>query len=166
MVQFGWPAGALTNRVPTFMRVMAVPGLSQLIATMPPSERTVRATFRRIGHGASLDAGRITQDDLDTYLALRYTDTMRNELALGRALVSPVHGVDPMLLPDAVLAKVVTPTLFTWGENDPFGDTTSACRLVSRLPDARLELMAGAGHAPWLDDLDHAVDVTRRFLEG
>ena len=49
---------------------------------MPANERSVRMLFRRLGHGPKLKDGRITQEDLDCYLAmLRYTDTMRNEIA-------------------------------------------------------------------------------------
>ena len=165
MVQFSWPAGAPNSQTPAFMRVMSLPGLGRLIAALPPSERSVRLTFRRIGHGDSLDAGRITPEDLGCYLALlRYTDTMRNELAIGRAVVSPFRGLNRLLLPETTLARIQTPTYFLWGENDPFGGPETARRLVSRMPDAELELLPGAGHAPWLDDLDHVATATARFL--
>lgn len=165
MVQFSWPVGASAGRLPTFMRVMSIPGVGRLVASLPPSEATVRMMFRRIGHGPSLEAGRITREDLDAYLALlRDTDTLRNELAAGRVFVSPLRGLDHLLLPDEILAKIRTPTYFLWGENDPFGDADTARRLVQRMPDAELELMPGAGHAPWLDDLDQCVQVVSRFL--
>ena len=32
------------------------------------------------------------------------------------------------------------------------------------LPDAAYEVMPVAGHAPWLDDLDHCAAVTDAFL--
>ncbi len=35
----------------------------------------------------------------------------------------------------------------------------------SRFRDAELELMAGAGHAPWMDDPGHAALSTRTFLQ-
>ena len=165
MVQFSWPAGAPNSQTPAFMRVMSFPGLGRLIAALPPSERTVRMTFRRIGHGESLDAGRITREDLGCYLALlRHTDTMQNELAIGRALVSPFRGLNRLLLPDTALAQVQAPTYFLWGENDPFGGPETAWQLVERMPDAELEIMPGAGHAPWLDDLDLVARATARFL--
>ncbi len=165
MVQFSWPVGAPTARLPAFMRVMSIPGLSRLIAAIPPNERTVRMLFQRIGHGPSLEAGRITREDIDCYLALlRYTDTMRNELAPARVFMSPLRGLDRLLLPDSILAKVRTPTYFLWGENDPFGSADTARRLVARMPDAELEILPGAGHAPWLDDLAHSVRATSGFL--
>ena len=166
MVQFSWPVGAPIDWLPWFMRVMAIPGVGRLVAAMPASERSVRMTFRRIGHGVSLDAGDITQEDLDTYLAmLRHTDTMRNELGSSRVFVSPVRGLRQMLLPPDLLAKVRTPTHFIWGEHDPFGSPKTGRDLVALLPDATLEVVAGAGHAPWLDDLDGCAAAVRAHLD-
>jgi pimeloyl-ACP methyl ester carboxylesterase len=39
-----------------------------------------------------------------------------------------------------------------WCEHDPFGGVETAERLVARLPNASLELVPSAGHAPWLAD--------------
>ena len=167
MVQFSWPAGAPTGGLPWFMRLSSVPGLGRLMASLPATERTVRMTFRRIGHGPSLDDGRITSLDVSTYLALlRHTDTMRNELAMGRALISPRRGLTGVRLDDAVLARVTTPTLFVWGGRDPFGGAETARDVVRRMPNATLELLPAAGHAPWLDDLDACVRATATFLRG
>ena len=167
MVQFSWPAGAPTNGLPWFMRLSSVPGLGRLMASLPATERTVRMTFRKIGHGPSLDDGRITSLDVATYLALlRHTDTMRNELAMGRALVSPLRGLTGVRLDDAVLARVTTPTLFVWGGRDPFGGESTAREVIGRMPNATLELLPAAGHAPWLDHLDDCVRATASFLRG
>jgi pimeloyl-ACP methyl ester carboxylesterase len=165
MVQFSWPAGAPNSRLPAFVRIMSIPVLGRLLAELPANERTVRMAFGRIGHEASLDTGRITEQDLACYLALlRHTDTMRNELALGRALISPLRGLNRVVLTDELLATVRTPTLFLWGENDPFGGVESARRVVGQMAGAELEMLAGAGHAPWLDDLDRCVGATAAFL--
>jgi pimeloyl-ACP methyl ester carboxylesterase len=166
MVQFSWPVGAPIAHLPAFMRMMSIPMLGRLFAAVSPNERAVRMMFRRIGHGQSLEAGRITREDLDCYLALlRFTDTMRNELAVGRAFISPLRGLDHRLvLPDSSLATIQTPTCFVWGENDPFGNADTARQLVDRMPNAELQLLPGAGHAPWLDDLDHAAKITSTFL--
>ena len=157
--------GAPIAWLPWFMRVTSFPGVSRLMAALPATERSVRMTFRQIGHGPSLEAGRITREDIETYLALlRYTDTMRNELAMGRAFVSPIHGLNRVLLPESMLAGIRTPTHFVWGENDPFGGTDTARHLVQPMPNASLEVIPGAGHAPWLDDLDRCVSATSAFL--
>ena len=167
MVQFSWPAGAPIERLPMSMRINSIPGLGRLVAALPANERSVRLLFRSLGHGPSLDAGRITREDLDCYLALlRNTDTMRNELALGHVVISPRRGPDPLLLPEGILRMMRTPTLFLWGERDPFGGAAVARRVVASLPNAELELLPGAGHAPWLDALQHCADAASAFLGG
>ncbi len=165
MVQFSWPFGAPVARIPTFMRVMTFPGIGRVLAAVPPNERSVRMSFRQIGHGPSVADGRVTTLDIETYLALlRDTDTLRHELEMGRAFVSPLRGLDHHVLPDTVLAGVRAPTLFLWGERDPFGGPDVARGLVAHIPGATLEILPGAGHAPWLDQLDRCVAATRAFL--
>jgi 2-hydroxy-6-oxonona-2,4-dienedioate hydrolase len=167
MVQFSWPVGAPNPRLPGFLRMASIPGLARLMAAIPATDRTVRMLFRQMGHGPSLEAGRITRADLDAYLALlRHTDTMRNELAPSRAFISPIRGLNRLLLPNGILAQVRTPTHFVWGERDPFGSPETGRALVERIPNATLEVLPGAGHAPWLDDLDYTVNVVDRFLRG
>ena len=107
MVQFSWPVGAPTSWLPWLMRVNAIPGLGSAIARLPPSNRSVRMTFRQIGHGPSLDDGRITTEDLDTYLALlRHTSTLREDQRLAAVFVSWRHGLNRALLSHETLANV------------------------------------------------------------
>jgi len=46
--------------------------------------------------------------------------------------------------------------------NDPLRGADLAQPFVKQLPNAELELMAGASHAVWIDDRDHAATATRR----
>lgn len=167
MVQFSWPVGAPITHLPWALRAMSVPGLSRLAAALPANERSVRMLFRRLGHGDKLEDGRITQADLDCYLAmLRHTDTMRNEIGPARALISPIRGLDGLLLTDELLSRVSCPTLFIWGGQDVFGSPATARQLVARIPGAELDLMPEAGHSPWLDDLDYCASAVTGFLSG
>jgi 2-hydroxy-6-oxonona-2,4-dienedioate hydrolase len=167
MVQFSWPVGAPTRTLPLFLRAMSVPGFGRLVASIPRNERSMRMLFRQMGHGDKLADGRITADDIACYLALlRHTDTMRNEFAPARALISPLRGLERLHLPDDVLARVRCPTLFIWGGRDPFGGAAAARALVARIPDAELELMPDAGHSPWLDDLDACARGMTAFLHA
>jgi len=52
----------------------------------------------------------------------------------------------------AQLARISTPTLLIHGENDPLMPLPAAQWLARKLPDARLEIVAGAAHAPFLND--------------
>lgn len=151
-----------------FDRLVLLPGAPQLFGRLPASEKSMRNTFRQLGHGASLAADRIPQALLDWCVALqRDTDTMRNELASMGNMGTFRGGFDPRLtVQTELLHDVRSPTYVLWGANDPYGDEAVAQRLVDALPDAELELLPDAGHLCWLDDLDHAATVIDSHLLG
>ena len=103
-------------------------------------------------------SGRFTQESLDWFVALlRDTHTMRNDIKASPRLFSPLRGLNErVLLPAALLASIRSPAFFLWGDADPNGGADVARAFVEQIPDAQLELMAGVGHAPWMDDPDHA----------
>jgi len=134
---------------------------------VPPNARSIRTLFGLLGHGPSLADGRIAPVELEAYLALlRNTDTMRNEMAAPRTIMNWAGKLHPHLLPDDLVSSITTPTLFLWGEDDPFGGEAVARRLVDLMPNTVLEMLPGAGHAPWLDELDYCANATTRFLNG
>jgi pimeloyl-ACP methyl ester carboxylesterase len=61
------------------------------------------------------------------------------------------------------LAALTMPTLVVWGERDPWWGAEVLEAYSSRLPNARVERVAGAGHWPWLDD-PGVVDLVASFL--
>ena len=166
VLEFSWPFGAPMAKVPLAMRLGSLGGVGWLMARVPPTERAVRMLLRQIGLGAALESGRFDQASLDWYVALlRDTHTMRNEFEASPKLVSPIHGLnEQVLLPARLLADIGSPVYFLWGEDDPNGGADIAREFVGQLPNAELEMMAGAGHAPWIDDPDHAAAVTKDFL--
>jgi 2-hydroxy-6-oxonona-2,4-dienedioate hydrolase len=162
MVQMAAPALIPGDSIPPFMRLLARPTVRRIMNALPPNERGARAIFRQIGHGASLDAGRIPQALFDWYLALqRHTDTMRND---GEMIGNAMPQWDEIRLTDELLARVAVPTLFWWGANDTFGGEAVARHLVEVMPDAHLRMVPDAGHLPWLDDPAGAAAATAAFL--
>jgi 2-hydroxy-6-oxonona-2,4-dienedioate hydrolase len=167
MVQMACPAMAPGQRTPPFMRVIMTPGLGRLIGALPPSARAGRSILRQIGHGKSLDAGRISGDFMDWYLELqRHTDTMQNDGAVISRLGGPFGFDKRLTIPDTVLARVKAPTYFLWGEDDTFGGSDVAQRTVAAMPDAVLEMLPEGGHLPWIDDPGHAAKVVTSHLRG
>jgi pimeloyl-ACP methyl ester carboxylesterase len=165
IVILGWMMGAANPDMPFFMRLASVAPLGRMMAAMPINDSAVRSMFKRIGLRRALAEGRISDDLIACYTALlRHTDTMRNELEIGRWTMNWQGLNKDIVLKDDVLSKIQSDVYFLWGEEDPFGPADVARRFVERVPKGQLELVPAAGHAVWLDDPDHAADVTRRFL--
>ena len=167
MVQMACPAMAPGMRTPTFMRMARFRFVRWLVPRLPPAERATREVMRQIGHGASIDDGRIPRLFSDWYLELqRHTHTLKNDLAMiGDALSA--SGFDPALtLTRPVLRAVTAPTHFLWGADDGFGGAEVAHQVVSAMPHASFELIPRAGHLPWLDDPRLIAGKTAAFLAG
>ena len=59
-----------------------------------------------------------------------------------------------------------TPVLILQGEDDPVSPVGAGREWARRLPDAKLLVIAGAGHAPWLDGVPLFFDAIAVFLGG
>ncbi|MEX2448344.1 MAG: alpha/beta hydrolase [Solirubrobacterales bacterium] len=62
------------------------------------------------------------------------------------------------------LARLECPALILWGDRDPYLPSRFAHAYAEILPNAELDLMAGAGHWPWIDDarvIDRILDFLR-----
>lgn len=153
MVHLGCPAFVPGFRTIGMMRILASP-LRHVIFRLPPNERAANMTLRAIGHGASIDAGRLVPALAPWYVALQaHTDTYVNEATMIAACGGPIRGFDPRLELDTdTLGRVVAPTRLVWGADDTFGGEEVGIALRDALPDADLVVMRDSGHLPWLDD--------------
>ena len=142
--------------------------LAWTLTRVPPTRATVRAIFRQIGLADALAAGRISDEAIEWFRSmLRDTDTMRNELRTNPPIITPLRGLNrDVLFTDALLGSLTVPVMFAWGTADPFGGRATAGAFAARIPDARLELLPGAGHAPWMDDPEGVARLTAAFLAG
>lgn len=166
IVEYSWLLGAPMDKVPMSMRLSALPGMQSMTSRMPVNRTMVKALLRQIGLDRAIETGNFTDDMIDWFLSVqRDTDTMVNDLRSSPKIVTPVRGLNERILhTDELLARVTMPTLFLWGDEDPNGGELVARQFVARLPDAQLEIIPRAGHAPWIDELDVCADRTRAFL--
>lgn len=150
MVVMGCPALAPGETHPPFMRMISNPIVRRLITVLPPSAGVDRSVFRQLGHGASLDAGRVSPAFLAWNLELqRHTDTHAHDFAMIADLLA---AGDQARLSWSLLGSVSVRTLFLWGKNDAFGDESVARGVVQAMPKAELTLIPEGGHLPWIDD--------------
>lgn len=165
MVQMAAPAAVPGQVLPPFMKLLRFGVVRKAMDLLPPNERANRSILRQIGHGASLDGGRIPRIFFDWYLALgRYTDTMRHDGQMIGGEIVP--NLDSLTLPEELLSSVRTPTLFLWGADDGFGGEANARRVTGLMPDAGLVMMPDAGHLPWLDDPSFVAGATADFFSN
>lgn len=164
MVQLGAPGLVPGQAFPPFMRLLRFGPVRKLLGALPPNKRANRSILRQIGHGASVDDGRIPEAFHDWYLALgRHTDTARSD---SEAIAGALRAIDRAALTPEQLASVPTRTLFLWGEDDAFGGAEQARATTALMPDAELRLFPGFGHLPWLDDPEMIAEAIAAFLSG
>ena len=121
--------------------------------------------LKQIGLRRALDTGTFGTVEMAWFLALlRDTDTMRNEIEAAPRITTLRGFNEATLLAPSVLGRVTCPSYFLWGEEDPMGGAEIARRFVEQFPDATLELMAEAGHAPWMDAPDEVAARVGSFL--
>jgi pimeloyl-ACP methyl ester carboxylesterase len=149
-------------RVPVPIRLLTSP-LGAILVRLPDKP----GQLRRLGHGASLDAGRLDPFIQWRMALTRETDSVRHERAMARAVVSWLRGYRPGLtFTDAELAGIGQPTLWVYGTADPVGTVDTWRRVVELLPRGELQLVEGGGHVPWLDDPSQVGGHVSRFLAG
>jgi pimeloyl-ACP methyl ester carboxylesterase len=151
---------------PTIIRLIASP-LGAVMVRLPASAGRLHRILRQVGHGESLDGGRIPDEYINWRLAFeRDTNSMRNERDMVRAIVSVRKGLRRGLpFQESELAAVEAPTLMLYGTRDPVGSPETWKRTLSLLPRGELRLMDGAGHMPWLDDPSAVADHINRLIE-
>ena len=166
IVELSWSVGAPMDTVPLSLRMSAIPVMRRLMPKLPLTRGVVRMLLRQIGLKRAIANGRFTDDMVEWFfLMLRDTDTMTNEIDSTPDVFTPIAGLKrEMLLTDAELARVTMPVLFVWGEEDPNGGASVARSFAARFPDATLDLLDEAGHAPWIDEPDLCATRIAAFL--
>jgi 2-hydroxy-6-oxonona-2,4-dienedioate hydrolase len=166
VVLYSWSMGIPMDHTPLVMRLAGIPGIGQLTARMPISRTGAKMMLRQVGLKGAVASGKFDNQMLNWFVALlRYTPTMLNEIRATPKVITPVKGLNQeMLFTDQLLARVTSPVLCFWGADDPNGGIETATQFVARLPKCTLELVADAGHAPWIDEPERATASTLAFL--
>ena len=146
--------GGSPNReipVPRFVKLLASP-LGKLMVTLPMRQSMLVSQLRAIGHGPSVDAGKM-DDFLPWRLSLsNESSSLGSERNMIRALLGKDGFKPGLTFDDGDLAEIKAPTLMIFGTADPTGDASIWQRFVDQLPQGELKVFDGLGHMPWWDE--------------
>lgn len=121
---------------------------------------TTRAGVALILHQARGDRGAMPAEFVDMIWQHLDRGTKRAILALYRDADPP-----RLAAAGADLGRLACPSLVLWGDRDPYLPIRFAEDYARALPDARLEVLPGLGHWPWVED-PSVVDRVAAFLGG
>ena len=151
--------------VPPFIKLLRSP-LGAVITHLPERPAMFRTQLARMGHGASIDAGRIPDVFIEWHAALtRHTSWARHERDMVRAIVGR-SGFVPGLVPTAdEIGSIDAPILMVYGTSDPVGSIETWTRFIADAQRGRLHLVERGGHLVWLDDPAKVGSAIRRHLD-
>ena len=125
----------------------------------------VQTMLRMGGMRGTVDNDKVSDEMLDWLVSLfRDTETFGNDVRYSPRPAGIAGAIDAVRHPPELLAKVTSSVHLFWGADDLFGDESSAREFAEALPNAELQLVPGAGHAPWLDEPDLAAEAVTNHL--
>jgi pimeloyl-[acyl-carrier protein] methyl ester esterase len=109
-------------------------------------------------------AALINQGDAQARTATRALTSLLDDGIAAAAVLSA--GLDRLADTDlrALVPTVAQPTLVVHGEHDPLMPLAAARWLAGHLPQGRLEVFAGAAHAPFLSQPERFADLLAAFI--
>jgi 2-hydroxy-6-oxonona-2,4-dienedioate hydrolase len=149
--------GNITNKP----QVMAAVRDSSLKAVREASPETVRARVEWLFHDTSLVTDELVALRLAIYTQPGFERAMTNIVA-----VQNWEYREPYVWSDSWCGQITAPTLLLWTDHDPTGGVDEAELLREWIPDARLEVIEGAGHWPQWEKPDEFHRAHLRFLNG
>jgi pimeloyl-ACP methyl ester carboxylesterase len=155
-------SGGLGREVHPILRGAVLPGaelvLPWLSVAAARSIGTAVKTLGRLGFRESADLAETWR----SFLSLEEPNARRAFLQTVRAVVDP--GGQRVSATDKLYLTAGVPTLIVWGEQDPLIPVSHARRAHETIADSRLEVFAGAGHYPYLDDPERFATVLLDFI--
>lgn len=165
-VQLGCPALVLGTSAPPFMRVLSVPVLNRLLWSKISSKSEPSLDFlTTLGSYPEQIAEMCAElAECEFYFA-QTQGASAAWLSLMQAALTPVGSSRRYRMDAEELRRIKQPTLFLWGDNDPFGGLDVARRLVEIMPHATLHEVH-AGHLPYMDNPSVCAEKAREFLSA
>lgn len=166
VVEYSWPMGTPMAKVPMMMRLGSPAPLKAMMVRMPIGASAVKMMLKQVGMKRAIESGRFDDDMLAWCVSvMKHTGTFQSETD-NNTFIS-LKGENPeFLFTDEELKRLQMPVLLLWGEEDSNGGRPEAEAFAARLPNATLEIIDHAGHAPWIDEIEFCATKTRGFLHS
>ncbi len=138
--------------LPRFARLLRSP-LGQILMRIPERRAILHKQLGGLGHGPSLEAGRIPEAFIDWRIAAsRETQWRRAERDMIRAITTRSGFLPGTGLSDADVGGIRPATLMVLGTSDPNGSVDMWRRFTERMPNGELAVVGDGGHLVWYDD--------------
>ena len=158
-------SGGLGPELSAGLRAATLPGAELVLTALTDVSGPLRLGFQvleRIGRAIGWRRVGDLAEAGDALLALKDAEARRAFLRTLRGVVDArgqaVTALDRLYLADSI------PMLVIWGSRDPIVPALHAETVRSLVPSARIEVFAGAGHWPHLDEPDRFCDVLLDFM--
>ncbi|MEN8185406.1 MAG: alpha/beta hydrolase [Myxococcota bacterium] len=161
LVHVGVPGSIPGFTPPLPFRLLSVRPLGRLLTRLqPPSPAGIAQLSKAVNEYP------LVPELVDLLVATgRLPGARPTLLATLHALVR-LRGPRPdTMLTDADLARMAQPTVFIWGERDPFGSVDVGAHVAAAMPDAELHVVS-TGHGPWLTQSERIASIVGPFLRG
>ncbi|WP_346621198.1 alpha/beta fold hydrolase [Blastococcus montanus] len=160
-------SGGLGPELSAGLRAATLPGAELVLGALAGVSGPLRLGMRAVdllGGLVGLCQVRDLAEAGDALLGLRDAEARRAFLRTLRGVVDSrgqaVTALDRLYLADAI------PMLVVWGDRDPIVPSVHAETVATLVPSARVEIFAGAGHWPHLDQPERFCEVLLDFIAG
>jgi pimeloyl-ACP methyl ester carboxylesterase len=141
---------ALVERDPLLRSLLTLPA--------PVPSAILRAAVGRLYRTIALSSPRA----VDGSLVSAFTHHHRTRAAVAGYL-AVAHRLVPELRSPYELERIACPVLVVWGDRDRLLFHEGAQAIIDKVPDARLELLAGIGHCPQVEAPGRLTDLVLEF---
>ena len=156
-------SGGLGREVSPLLRSATLPGAEYVLPVLASGWMRERiASAGRLLGSVGLRPGSDLTQVWQGFTSLGDADTRRAFLATTRAVIDP--GGQSVTAHDYLPEATPLPTLVVWGTRDRMIPAWHAAAATASIEGCRVELFAGAGHFPHLDDPDRFADLVRDFM--
>ncbi|MCB0686529.1 MAG: alpha/beta hydrolase [Saprospiraceae bacterium] len=158
----GAPAG-MNRWIPPMLRILGIPGLNRFILgkLAKPSLKSAKSIHRQL---LVANINNISEDMLNlTWMNQSLPGALISHTTMLENVLDLKGWRKKLLLTDQI-SNLKMPVHFIWGEKDAFENPDSGREKAKKIKVHSFEIIANAGHLPWVDQPEECVESLFKFL--